>query len=87
MSSKAEEAGRTCVKVNPAYTSQECSRCHHRHKMPLRERVYHCPCCLLVIGRDLNAARNIKALGRQSVGLPQEAPCLEAGESSPTTHC
>jgi transposase len=48
--------------------------------MPLRERVYHCPCCLLVLDRDLNAAYNIKALGLQSVGLPLEAPRLEAGE-------
>ena len=76
LSSKAEEAGRTFVKVNPAYTSQDCSRCHHRQKMPLSERVYHCPCCLLEIDRDLNAALNIKALGLQSVGLPLEAPGL-----------
>src|SRR5947208_2673743 len=27
VSSKAEEAGRQCVKVNPAYTSQTCSAC------------------------------------------------------------
>jgi putative transposase len=83
LSSKAEEAGRTFVKVNPAYTSQDCSRnpvrgtgIHHRQKMPLSERTYHCPCCLLVIDRDLNAARNIKALGLQSVGLPLEALLL-----------
>ncbi len=76
LSSKAEEAGRTVVKVNPAYTSQDCSRCHHRQKMPLSERVYHCPCCLLVLDRDLNAALNIKALGLQSVGLPLETPRL-----------
>src|SRR5256884_4984966 len=42
LSSKAEEAGRTCVKVNPAHTSQDCSRepvwgtgNHHRQAMPL----------------------------------------------------
>ncbi len=80
LSSKAEEAGRQFITVNPAYTSQDCSRCHHRQKMPLSERVYHCPCCLLVIDRDLNAARNIKALGLQSVGLPLEAPALRHGE-------
>jgi putative transposase len=45
--SKAEEAGRWYVAVNPAYTSQDCSRCHHRQKMLLSERTYHCPCCLL----------------------------------------
>src|SRR6266571_4703503 len=71
---KAEEAGRTAIKVNPAYTSQDCSRCHHRQKMPLSARVYHCPCCLLAIDRDLNAALNIKAVGLHSVGLSLEAP-------------
>jgi len=74
--SKAEEAGRTAIKVNPAYTSQDCSRCHHRQVMPLSERVYHCPCCLLVIDRDLNAALNIRALGLQGLGLSLEAPSL-----------
>src|SRR5205085_8241761 len=73
---KAEEAGRTAIKVNPAYTSQDCSRCHHRQVMPLSERVYHCPCCLLSIDRDLNAAQNIRAVGLHSLGLSLEAPCL-----------
>ena len=74
--SKAAEAGRRALKVNPAYTSQDCSRCHHRQKMPLSERVYHCPCCLLAIDRDLNAAQNICAVGLHSLGLALEAPCL-----------
>src|SRR5712691_6461690 len=80
LSSKAEEAGRTFVKVNPAYTSQDCSRCHHRQKMPLGARTYHCPCCLLAIDRDLNAALNIKAIGLYGVGLPREAPGFSRGE-------
>jgi putative transposase len=80
LSYKAEEAGRQMVKVNPAYTTQDCSRCHHRQKMPLSERTYHCPCCLLSIDRDLNAAFNIKALGLQSVGLSLEAPGFSRGE-------
>jgi len=54
---KAAEAGRHYVAVNPAYTSQDCSRCHHRQVMPLSERTYHCPCCLLSMDRDLNAAK------------------------------
>src|SRR5450759_527761 len=74
--SKAEEAGRLFVKVNPAYTSQECSRCHHRQKMPLGERTYHCPCYLLSLDRDLNAAVNICGLGLQALGLSVEAPAL-----------
>jgi putative transposase len=66
LSCKAEEAGRTLLKVNPAHTTQDCSRCHHRQKMPLRVRTSHCPCCFLVIDRDLNAAINILGLGLQS---------------------
>ncbi len=77
LSCKAAEAGRTYVAVNPAYTSQECSRCHHRQVMPLSERAYHCPCCLLSIDRDLNAAKNILAVGLHSLGIQSvEAPCL-----------
>jgi putative transposase len=76
LSCKAEEAGRTLVKVNPAYTSQDCSRCHHRQAMPLSERTYHCPCCLLSIDRDLNASKNICAVGLHSLGLSLEAPRL-----------
>ncbi len=76
LAAKAEEAGRRFVKVTPAYTSQECSRCHHRHKMPLSERTYHCPCCLLVIDRDLNAAVNILSIGRYALGFATEAPAF-----------
>jgi putative transposase len=79
LSCKAEEAGRVVVKVNPAYTSQDCSRCHHRQKMPLSVRTYHCPCCLLSIDRDHNAALNILALGLQGRVIP-EAPPLQSGE-------
>ena len=81
LSCKAEEAGRAFVKVNPAYTSQDCSRCHHRQKMLLGERTYHCPCCHLVIDRDYNASLNIRALGLQSIGTQSvEAPRFHAGE-------
>jgi putative transposase len=69
LSSKAEEAGRTYAAVNPAYTSQDCSRCKHRQYMPLSERVFDCPCCHLHIDRDLNAALNIRAVGLHSLGL------------------
>jgi putative transposase len=74
---KAEWAGRAFVAVNPAYTSQDCSRCGHRQKMPLADRVYRCPCCLLELDRDLNAALNILRLGLQALGLwSQEATRL-----------
>lgn len=65
LSCKAEWADRKFIKINPAYTSQDCSRCHHRQKIELNQRVYSCPCCKLEIDRDLNASLNILALGRQ----------------------
>ena len=40
-------------------SSQLCSRCGHKQKMPLSERVFRCPCCGLELDRDLNAAINL----------------------------
>lgn len=57
--SKAENAGRTFEKVNPRYTSQTCSRCGHRQKMPLAIRLYECEKCGFVCDRDHNAAINL----------------------------
>ena len=74
---KAEDAGRTVVRVNPAYTSQSCSSCGHRQEMPLSVRIYECPVCGLVIDRDHNASINIleAACGRAGRVIP-EAPAL-----------
>jgi putative transposase len=80
LSCKAEEAGRAFVKVNPAYTSQTCSRCGHRQKMPLSERIFDCPCCHIHLDRDRNAALNICGLGLQALGLSVEAPAFPRGE-------
>ncbi|MFA7710127.1 MAG: transposase [Candidatus Neomarinimicrobiota bacterium] len=66
---KAEYAGSHCIQVNPAYTSQICSRCGHRHKLELSDRVYRCPSCGLVMNRDHNASLNILRLGMQSLPL------------------
>ena len=42
-------------------SSKRCSNCGHiKEKLSLSERTYRCPCCGLVIGRDLNAALNLK---------------------------
>jgi putative transposase len=60
-------ADRRCVAVNPASTSQDCSGCGHRQKLSLCDRTTTCPCCGLVLDRDLNARRTVLALGQ---------PCL-----------
>lgn len=81
LSYKAEWAGREFVAVNPAYTSQDCSGCGCRQVMPLSERVFHCPNCGLMLDRDLNAARNIVALGLQGAGSgPRSHAALAAVE-------
>jgi putative transposase len=64
---KAAWAGRQFVAVNPAYTSQDCSGCGHRQMLSLADRIYTCPCCRLVLDRDLNASLNILRLGQQSL--------------------
>jgi putative transposase len=81
LAAKAEEAGRKFMKVNPAYTSQDCSRCHHRQYMPLDARTYECPCCGLVLDRDHNASLNILSVGLHALGSqPVEALGLSRGE-------
>ena len=63
LSYKAEDAGRKVGVVHPAYTSQTCSRCGHREKKSLSQRLHHCSNCGYTAHRDMNAAENILALG------------------------
>src|SRR5262249_15773690 len=65
--SKAENAGRTFERVDPRYTSQICSNCGHRQKMPLAMRVYECSKCGTVIGRDHNSAITIDRAGQARI--------------------
>jgi putative transposase len=67
LSYKAEEAGRAFVKVNPAYTTQDCSECGYRVKKKLSDRTHNCPSCGLSIDRDLNASKNILRIGLYSL--------------------
>ncbi|MGH3086011.1 MAG: RNA-guided endonuclease InsQ/TnpB family protein, partial [Rubrobacteraceae bacterium] len=76
---KAANADRVFVKVNPSYTSRDCSCCGRRQLMPLSVRIYDCPRCGLSLDRDTNAAKNILRLGEQSqraASPPQEAHAL-----------
>jgi putative transposase len=75
---KAEYAGTRCIEVNPAYTSQTCSRCGNRHKLKLSDRVYRCPVCNLRLDRDENAAINILALGTHGLRENFSSHSLEA---------
>jgi putative transposase len=88
---KVAWAGGVCVAVDPAYTSQYCSECaRHPKGDAATAQLNHgritrddflCPLCGFSAHADINAARNILALGRQqwmandqnSVGPPETA--------------
>jgi putative transposase len=68
---KAEEAGRKLGAVNPAYTSQTCSQCGNREVKKLSERKHCCLICGYVDHRDINAAKNILAIGDYLGKIPR----------------
>jgi putative transposase len=63
---KANGHGRTVIAIDRWLpSSKTCSGCGLvKPAMPLRERVFNCAACGLVLDRDINAARNIVAAGR-----------------------
>ena len=69
--SKAEEAGVQVIAVPPHNTTQMCSVCRQipEVKKTLSDRVHVCPFCGYTADRDVNAAKNILALGRSAQAL------------------
>jgi IS605 OrfB family transposase len=61
--SRAEERGLSLTFVDPAYTSQTCSRCGLRGKR--KRHRFSCPHCGHEAHADLNAARNIRVTRRK----------------------
>ena len=59
----AFKLGKMVIKVNPAYTSQDCSGCGNRVKKSLSTRTHVCNECGLILNRDHNATLNILRLG------------------------
>ena len=87
---KAIEAGVEVILVNPRGTSKACSGCGSIVEKSLKDRIYRCHHCGLVLDRDVNAAKNILELGRSSweltwsvgTSVSQEATLLYRGELS-----
>lgn len=71
--SKAEEAGRAVVQVDPRNTTKLCSGCGSIVPKDLSVRVHNCPDCGLVLDRDHNAAINILSRGLTTIGQSVEA--------------
>jgi len=67
--SKAVEAGRTVILVNPRNTSKMCSHCGELVEKELSARTHTCAHCGLVMDRDKNAALNILQRGLQTLRL------------------
>ena len=66
------------VRVGRFYpSSQICSQCGARTKLPLWQRIYDCGWCNLVIDRDVNAARNIRAEGQRLMREQQHQLCQQ----------
>jgi putative transposase len=63
-------------------SSKTCSRCQTvKTKLSLRERTYSCERCNLVLDRDLNAALNLAAYGRQVLSHPHHDVAVSGTET------
>ncbi len=63
---EAEKAGKWVVPVDPRNTTKTCSACGELVPKKLSQRQHDCPKCGLSLGRDVNAALNILALGKSA---------------------
>ncbi|MCV3213889.1 transposase [Plectonema radiosum NIES-515] len=71
---KTEWYGSKVVVIDRFYpSSQLCSNCGHRQRMPLRLRTYDCPSCGISIDRDLNASINIFSYSETAASSAVEA--------------
>lgn len=72
------------VAVNPAYTSQECSRCHHVSKHNRKsQKDFVCQHCHFSCNADVNAGRVID----QRRSLMLEFPVYAKNSTSRTVRC
>ena len=78
---KAAENGRLVVRVDPAYSTQECFWCGARNKVSLETREFVCVGCGRTLQRDHNAARIV--LKRAIAQVGQDMPELKPVETRP----
>ena len=79
-----EQFGIQIIAVNPAYTSQECSRCHHVSKDNRKtQKDFVCRHCHYSCNADVNAGRVIN----QRRSLMLEFPVYKKSSTSRTVRC
>ncbi|MCM3734550.1 transposase [Bacillus cytotoxicus] len=64
---KCENHGGILIKVEPKYTSQDCSVCGNRVKKSLSIRTHICTKCGTILDRDYNASQNILQKGLEEL--------------------
>ncbi|OZU89437.1 transposase [Virgibacillus indicus] len=67
LSYKCERNGGLLIKVNPEFTSQDCSNCGTRVKKSLSIRTHICRSCGTILDRDHNASLNILRRGLEQL--------------------
>lgn len=79
LSYKAETLGKRIIKVDPRYTSQECSACHYIDKANREKELFICLKCNFQTHADYNASLNIlTAAVNQPNGKDFKASYVEA---------
>jgi putative transposase len=68
LSCKAASAGGQVVRINPRFTTQQCSKCGELVQKSLSVRTHICPWCGYIADRDVNAAQNILRAGARPSG-------------------
>ncbi len=73
---KASKAGRLVVRVEPAYSTQECFYCGALNPVDLSVREFACQGCGMILDRDVNAARIVlkRAIARVGQDMPELKP-------------
>lgn len=66
---KCEKQGGVLIKVEPKYTTQDCSSCDERVKKSLSIRTHICMKCGTILDRDHNASLNILKKGLQQLAM------------------
>jgi putative transposase len=82
---KVARRGGTVIRVDRwAPTSKVCSGCGHRRgEMPLSVRSWTCPDCGSEHDRDVNAAKNVLALGRGTASMREDERGSGAAQAAP----
>jgi putative transposase len=79
---KAMEKNITIEYVDPAYTSQQCSKCDHISRANRLKSQFHCRKCGFSLNADLNASRNIRSKYLRGLIMPEELQASLVGLKS-----